>query len=93
MKLSIKDIAKYEIIGLYAEVADSKNISNIGICGKIIDETKNTIIIECKGKKKRIFKDNVILKIKFGKQPIIIKGSLLAGNPKERIKNGKNKNH
>ena len=82
MKLNVKDIAKREIIGLETEIIDSKNKSNIGIKGKIIDETKSTIIIKDKKAKKRLLKNNIILKI----NNITIKGKILQGKPKERIK-------
>ncbi len=49
-----EDIIKREIIGLTTEVVDSKNKGNIGIKGNIIDETKNTIIIQHKKKQKKI---------------------------------------
>ena len=50
--ININNIIKHELIGLKAEIVDSRNKANIGIKGKIIDETKNTIIIEHKSKKK-----------------------------------------
>ena len=86
MKLKVKDIIRYELIGLTAEVTDSKNKSNIDIKGKIIDETKHTIVIEHKGKQKRLFKNNIAFKLKINNQTTIIKGELLLGKPKERIK-------
>lgn len=84
MKLDGKSLSKHEIIGLQAEVINSKNKSNIGIKGKIIDETKETIIIKDK-KQKRLFKNNIILKIKINNQTIEIQGKKLAGRPKDRI--------
>ncbi|MEE9525249.1 MAG: ribonuclease P protein subunit [Candidatus Woesearchaeota archaeon] len=77
-----EDIIKREIIGLTTEVVDSKNKGNIGIKGNIIDETKNTIIIQHKKNKKRLFKNNITLKI----NNQIIKGKTLQGKPKDRIK-------
>ena len=86
MKLNPKDIIRYELIGLNTEIIDSKNKSDIGIKGKIIDETKNTLIIETNGKRKKVFKNNILLNLKINKQTIKIKGKLLFGKPKERIK-------
>ena len=37
---------KEELIGLNAKIIDSKNPQNINIEGRIVDETKNMIIIE-----------------------------------------------
>ncbi len=86
MKWNVKDIIRYELIGLKAEVIDSKNKSNIGTKGKIIDETKHTIIIEHKNKGKRLLKNNITLKITINSQTTIVQGKLLSGKPKERIK-------
>ena len=82
MGLNAKDFAAYELIGLEAEIIDSKNKNNIGIKGQIKDETKNTITIN--GKK--VFKNNITLKITYKNQTITIKGEKLAGRPKERTK-------
>ena len=77
-------LLKSELIGLTTTVVDSDNKANIGIKGKIIDETKNMIIVKTeKGIKKLIKEQN---KMKFG--DIIIDGKELAARPEERIKLG-----
>jgi len=81
MKMDLRHIARYELIGLEAEVTDSKNKDNIGIKGKIKDETKNTVIIE----NKKLLKNNITLKIKIKNQTIIVPGTEILGRPKERI--------
>lgn len=81
-----KDISKAELIGLEAEVIDAKNRSNIGIKGKIIDETKNTVIIQEKETKKQLMKSQITLKIKLNQEFTKIQGDLLIGKPKDRIK-------
>jgi ribonuclease P protein subunit POP4 len=86
MGTNIKDIAKRELIGLRAKIVDSKNKANIGIAGKIIDETKNTIIIESGKKQKRLFKTNITIDVYADKKTIRINGKLLSGRPKERVK-------
>jgi ribonuclease P protein subunit POP4 len=86
MRINVKDIIKHELIGLKAKVVDSKNKANIGIAGKIIDETKHTIVIESKGEKKRLFKNNIIIDVMLDKKIIRINGKLLLGRPKERVK-------
>ena len=73
---------KEELIGLNITVINSKNKSNIGLTGKIIDETKNTITIKIKGSTKKIIKNNVELEID-GKK---IDGKKLAVRPEERLK-------
>jgi len=81
-KTDVKSIVKHELIGLNAEIVDSKNKANLGIKGKITDETKHTILIAGK----RVFKNNITLKIDINKKQIKINGQLLSGRPKERIK-------
>ncbi len=87
MKSDLKNIIKSEIIGLEAEVIGSKNKDNIGIKGTIIDETKNTVVInEKKGSEKIMLKDNITINIKVNDQTAAVKGKLLFGKPKDRIK-------
>ena len=86
MKLNLKDITRYEFIGIKAEVVDSRNKTDIGIKGQIVDETKNTIVIQTKQGKKRLIKKNIIIEVIFNKKRIRIDGKLLAGRPEERIK-------
>jgi ribonuclease P protein subunit POP4 len=85
--MEILDIVKHELIGLSIEVIDSKNKSDIGIKGTIIDETKNTLVIEdSEEKRKVIFKNNVIIETKINNKKIRIRGSCLLGRPQDRIK-------
>ena len=86
MKIDVKNIIKYELIGLNAEIIDSKNKANIGIKGKIVDETRHTLVIEEEGREKRVFKNSILLNLKINKKIIKIQGKLLLGRPKERIK-------
>ena len=84
--MNINDYLKFELIGLEVEVVDAKNKSLIGIKGKIVDETKNTFVIEIKGKEKKLLKDQVTLIIDFKKEKIRAEGKLFLGRPEERIK-------
>ena len=86
MGINVKDTVKHELIGLKVKIVDSKNKANIGIAGKIIDETKYTIIIESKGEKKRLFKTNITIDVQVDKKIVRINGKLLLGRPKERVK-------
>jgi ribonuclease P protein subunit POP4 len=80
------NITKHELIGLEVEVIQSKNADNIGIKGKIIDETKNMFIITVDGKEKKVAKENsqFTFKIPNGKE-LVVEGSLLVGKPETRI--------
>ena len=67
-----------EIIGKTIKVVDSKNKDNIGIEGKITDETKSTIVV----RKKRLFKKNITIILNNKK----VKGTRLLKRSEERIK-------
>lgn len=84
--MNINDYLKFELIGLEVEVIDAKNKSLIGIKGKIVDETKNTFVIETNGKERNLLKDQVTLIIDFKKEKIKVEGKLFLGRPEERIK-------
>ncbi len=70
------------LIGKHAEVIDAKNKSLVGIKGKIIDETKNTITIETKKGAKKIIKNQVTIKV----NDKVIEGKKIAKRMEDRLK-------
>lgn len=83
---SPRNIAQHELIGLRVTVVDARNKSLIGIQGEIVDETKQTFVIETKAGEKKVLKKDVHFKTKIGDQEIIIQGEILVGRPEDRIK-------
>lgn len=81
-----RDFVKQELIGLNITIIEAKNQDLIGLKGKIIDETKNTITIEEQDKTKKIVKDQIIFNTEFNNKKIQIDGKLLVGRPEERLK-------
>jgi len=86
MTIQPADIVRSELIGLEAEIIDSKNKSLIGLRGLIVDETKNMLSIEKGGMVKRVIKSQVILKIQFEGRTFQINGKVLVGRPEDRLK-------
>jgi ribonuclease P protein subunit POP4 len=82
IELDPKKLLRHELIGLEAKITDSKNKHNIGIKGKITDETRNTLSIG----NKKILKKDVMIEIKTDDQNIIIDGKKLIKSPEERLK-------
>jgi len=79
-----KEIFPYELIGEEIEVVTSKNKSNLGIKGKVIDETKETITVSHDGKDVVLMKKIITFKLmKSGK---IVSGEVIAKRPEERLK-------
>ena len=81
-----KDVLRYELIGTEVEVIEAGNKSLVGVKGKVVDETRNTLHIEVEGKIKKVLKEQVKLRIKFNSKTIECDGSLLIGRPEDRIK-------
>jgi len=78
-----KNIKKHELIGLDVEVIDAKNKSLVGLKGKVVDETRNTIVLE--GEKK-VMKKGATFKIRLENGSVEVDGDVLVGRPEERIK-------
>lgn len=83
--MNMKTLLKGELIGLEAEITDSENKRNIGIKGKIIDETQNTFTIKGKKTWMVVKKQNIFL-FKTKNKKIKINGKLIVKRPEERIK-------
>ena len=71
-----------EIIGKTIKVIKSTNKDNEGLEGKVVDETKNTILVKTKKGEKRLMKNTITIMINNQK----IKGKQLLKRPEERIK-------
>ena len=82
----LKDFLRGELIGLKMEIINSENKNLIGIKGEIIDETKNTLVIQENDKVRTILKKQVTLKILDGQKQIQVNGELLLGRPEDRLK-------
>jgi ribonuclease P protein subunit POP4 len=83
-----QNIFRHEFIGLKIKVVGSSHPGFIGIEGKIVDETKNTIKIEDdKGKEKIIPKKVSVFHFELpdGKK-VEIDGKIMVARPEDRIK-------
>jgi len=87
MAITPSNVVKHELIGLKAKVVVAKNPANVGLEGKIVDESYKTLVIETKNGEKRIFKDQVALLIQLpDHQKVEVEGKLLVARPWDRIK-------
>ncbi len=82
-----QNLLRHELIGLEAEVVGSPNGSLIGLEGRIIDETKRTLVLSVDGKRKVVPKDVAILRLKLPDGRLVeVDGKRLLGRPEDRIK-------
>ncbi|MBI5332491.1 MAG: ribonuclease P protein component 1 [Candidatus Aenigmarchaeota archaeon] len=84
--IKAKNILQHELIGLDCTVIRSGNKSQIGIKGKIVDETLRTLIIETEHGLKKILKDSCVFRMNLKGQNILVEGSYLIARPEDRIK-------
>lgn len=84
--IDIKDITRHELIGLNVEIVEAKNKSLIGLKGKIIDETKNLLLIQSDKGVKKVLKDQVTMNIQMKDKKVQLEGKLLVGKPEDRLK-------
>lgn len=82
----MKRLEKGELIGLNIEVIKSKNKVNIGIKGRIIDETKHMLTIKNKAGLKKMIKEQIYFCTKLAGKQVTIEGKKLVGTVEERIK-------
>ncbi len=73
-----------ELIGCAIEVTQAENKSLVGLKGKVIDETKNTLLFEEKGKRKRVLKEQVTFIAEINNKRIEIDGKKIIKKPEKR---------
>lgn len=81
-----RNILQHELIGLDCEVVDAENKSQVGIKGRVIDETMKTVVLETKSNRKIVPKKNSTLRVKLENATVDISGDALLARPEDRIK-------
>ncbi len=82
------NIFRHEIIGLNVEITESSHDGLVGIKGKVVDETRNTIRVEVRGGRETLIaKDNAIFQfLTPDGEKVEIDGKILVSRPEDRIK-------
>ena len=80
------NILRHELIGLDTEVSKSLNPLKIGIKGKVMDETQQTLTIRTKKGDKKVLKSISNFIFKANKESFNVKGIKLVKRPWERVK-------
>lgn len=80
------NILRHELIGLKAKVVEATH-SGYKCEGKIVDETKNTLIVKTSQGEKILPKNSIILELSLPKKAKVkVDGTLLLARPEDRIK-------
>jgi ribonuclease P protein subunit POP4 len=82
-----KNLVRHELIGLEVEIRKSSNKSQIGIKGRVVDETYKMLVIETEKGEKKVEKKSCVFVFKLpnGKK-VEVEGWVLIGRPEDRIK-------
>lgn len=81
-----KKLAKEELIGMKTKIKESTDPTWKGKTGRIIDETKNTFLLETKKRRKMIPKDIAKFEFKKNGKKITLDGIKITYRPEDRIK-------
>lgn len=82
-----KNLVHHELIGLRVRVAESRNPKNKGLAGLVVDETRNMLILEIRGKEKQLAKsEHTFIFTLPSKERVRVEGQVLVARPEDRIK-------
>jgi ribonuclease P protein subunit POP4 len=86
VNLSPESLARHELIGLPVLVESNTDPGLIGLRGMVVDETRNTFLLETEQKTVRIAKSNasLIFTLPDGRR-VLVAGSILISQPENRI--------
>jgi ribonuclease P protein subunit POP4 len=77
-------LRKHELIGLAVLVRESTDPSLVGVRGTVVDETRNTLLVETPKGEKRVPKHGT--EFAFGADAVRVSGDDLLFRPEDRIK-------
>lgn len=84
--ISSQNVLRHELIGLDILVSGAANPAQKGISGRVIDETKNLLVIETLKGVRRIPKMHSVFRVCLsGRETVEIDGSVMVLAPEKRI--------
>ena len=84
--MSVDDFRRRELIGLSVEILESTCGQYLGIRGKVVDESRNTLTIEQDGAEKTVPKDCCRFRFEEGSRTHVVSGKDIKFRPEDRIK-------
>ena len=80
----MKNVFPHELIGQEIVIVASTNESHVGVKGKIVDETRNTLVVQSEGKQKILHKNTIRFKLKGTEE--VIDGKTINKRSEDRLK-------
>ena len=85
--ITTKNITRHELIGLKVEMIQTRNSCETLIRGKVVDESRNTLLILNGEQKKKIEKRNAVFRFNLPDGTAVeVDGQILVGRPEDRVK-------
>lgn len=87
--ITAENLVMHELIGLVVRVSKSSDPGKKGISGTVIDETKNTLVVECAKKKGRRVLPKAECTFRFtlpGGELVEVDGRAIIARPEDRTK-------
>ena len=82
-----ENLVRHELIGLRVRIVANANKSLVGVSGRIVDETRNMLVIEkADGEEVSVPKETGIFSLEVGRAWVKVDGRVLVGRPEDRIK-------
>ncbi|NOZ82200.1 MAG: ribonuclease P protein component 1 [Euryarchaeota archaeon] len=86
MRLRAKYLTRHELIGLECSVVSATDRGIAGISGKVVDETKNMLVIETERGRKMVPKKGTKFVFRVGERLLEVDGESILARPEDRIK-------
>jgi len=88
MQYNNRSIVLAELIGLRARVIDCLDRKQRGLEGLVIDETKNSIVLQCDEGTKRVIKAISTFRFYSGRRSFVVRGEEINFRSYERLEKG-----
>ncbi|WP_457554843.1 ribonuclease P protein component 1 [Candidatus Pyrohabitans sp.] len=86
MNLRARYIKKHELIGLECEVVAASDPTLVGLRGVVVDESRNMLTLEVKGRRKCVPKSIARFRFRVGRHVLEVEGKAIVARPEDRIK-------
>jgi len=80
-----ENLTLHEFIGLDVEIIQSSNTQQVGMKGRIVDETKSVFVLSSENEIKKLPKENAVWRFSLGKKKIDLNGNMISKRSFERL--------
>lgn len=83
---SPENLPRHELIGLAAEVVESPDPTQVGLRGRVVDETQRTLVLDDGEASRRVAKRHRTFAFDLDGGTVRVDGDAIAHRPKDRTK-------